>query len=127
MNNFNEFSTNDRYFYRHGGGTRYRGKEIDMTNQERIAQIEEDGIMAKGKKELLSHLEGRNVTQKQSIMAMCYDCMGYYADGKQDCVVTSCPLHPFMPYREGGARKLRVLGDEQKAILKANLHRAKDS
>ena len=98
-----------------------------MTNQERIAQIEEDGMLAKGKKELLSHLEGRNITQKQSIVAMCYDCMGYYADGKQDCGVTSCPLHPFMPYREGGARKLRVLGDEQKAILKANLHRTKDS
>jgi len=96
-------------------------------NSRRIADIEERGLQAQGKRELIAHLEGLAITMKKAILAKCYDCNGGYADGKVDCQSPRCPLHPFMPYREGGARKLRVLGDEQKAILKANLHRAKDS
>jgi hypothetical protein len=26
--------------------------------------------------------------------------MGYYADGKMDCIVKDCPLYPFMPYKD---------------------------
>jgi hypothetical protein len=34
------------------------------------------------------------------ILAKCYECTAGYADGKMDCGVESCPLHPLMPYRE---------------------------
>jgi hypothetical protein len=31
-----------------------------------------------------------------------------YTDGKTDCGNKSCPIYPFMPYREGGSQKLRA-------------------
>jgi hypothetical protein len=57
------------------------------------------GIKARGKGELLKHLTGGRLTQRQAIHAHCYECMGYYSDGKQDCLVPSCPMYEFMPYR----------------------------
>ena len=40
------------------------------------------------------------LTRKTAIEAKCWDCTGYYADGKIDCRVTKCPLYEFMPYKE---------------------------
>jgi flagellar biosynthesis/type III secretory pathway ATPase len=56
------------------------------------------GKESQGKRELIKHLAGQKITQKQAIMAKCYDCMGYYLDGKVDCEDTDCSLYPFMPY-----------------------------
>jgi hypothetical protein len=58
------------------------------------------GIKAKGKGELTKHLKGERLTHKQAIQAKCYNCMGYYADGKYSCGMPDCSLYPFMPYRE---------------------------
>jgi len=79
-----------------------------------------------GRKELIRHLKGESLTMKQSIKAKCYDCMGFMADGGNDCEVPECSLYPFMPYRSGGPRKavlkgghkigLNVPGDKQGAI-----------
>jgi hypothetical protein len=66
----------------------------------RLEQIENHGITAKGRQELIKHLKGQRLTFRQSILAKCYDCMGYYADGKMDCIVKDCPLYPFMPYKD---------------------------
>ncbi len=66
----------------------------------RIAEIRRMGINAKGRLELIRHLEGGKNTPASAIRAKCYECMGYYADGKKDCKVPTCPLYPFMPYRE---------------------------
>jgi len=94
----------------------------DMTTkQDRIAQIEERGMLAKGKKELVAHMEGRPQSKGQALLAKCYDCMGYYSDGKTDCCIISCPLYPYMPYKEGGARRTRTLTDEQREAVATRL------
>lgn len=55
--------------------------------------------VAQGKNELLKHFAGKPLTRSQAIKAKCYDCMGYYHDGKNDCSIKHCPLYPFMPFR----------------------------
>jgi hypothetical protein len=58
------------------------------------------GIKAKGRNELIKHLNGQRLTRKQAAYAKCYDCMCGYIDGKNDCRIPDCPLYPFMPYRD---------------------------
>jgi hypothetical protein len=64
-----------------------------------------NGILARGRNELKKHLNGGRLTFKQAILAKCYDCMGFYADGKADCAIPECPLYPVMPY---GSKKTSV-------------------
>lgn len=59
----------------------------------------EFGIMAKGRNELLLHELGKRLTFRQMCLAMCYDCMGGYTDGKYSCEIFDCPIFPKMPYR----------------------------
>lgn len=66
----------------------------------RLKDIRQHGKTARGQKELLKHLSGQKLTFKQAIYARCYDCMNYFSDGKNDCKIPSCPLYPFMPYKE---------------------------
>lgn len=89
---------------------------------------------AKGKEELLKHLmRGERLTEglttrltiRRAVIAKCYDCCGYYQDGKKDCEVPECPLHPFMPYREGGIVKLRTVTDEQRKEAGDRLRKAR--
>lgn len=68
-----------------------------------MLSIRKDGISARGRTELIKFHTGRRLTPMQSIRAKCYDCMGYYADGKRDCGQVDCPLHRFMPYALGVA------------------------
>lgn len=72
---------------------------MDMTDE-----IKKYGMAARGKQELIRHLNGEGLTRGQAILAKCYDCMGYYADGKKDCKVQRCPLYPFSHYRESRPR-----------------------
>ena len=65
---------------------------------ERIENIQRYGKTARGQKEILKHLSGQRLTLKQAVLAHCYDCLGFYADGKVDCNMPHCPLHPFMAY-----------------------------
>ena len=37
---------------------------------------------------------------ERAIQAKCYDCMGFYEDGLEDCKCPTCPLYPWMPYKE---------------------------
>ncbi|MDO9228369.1 MAG: hypothetical protein Q7U03_02270 [Syntrophales bacterium] len=67
--------------------------------EQQINEIEAHGLAAKGRKELIRHLEGKPLQRGQAIMGKCYDCMGYYSDGKLDCLIPACPLYSFMPYR----------------------------
>jgi hypothetical protein len=55
-----------------------------------------------GVKALSRHRAGQRLTQRQAILAKCADCMGGYTDGRQDCGIPDCPLHPFQPYRDRG-------------------------
>jgi len=65
---------------------------------ERIKNIRKYGKTARGKNELLKHLSGQRLTLKQAVLAKCYDCAGFYSDGKVDCKMPHCSLYPFMPY-----------------------------
>jgi len=60
--------------------------------------IKHEGKTAQGKKELIKHLEGGRLTLKQAIKSHCYDCCGYFFDGKVDCKLPDCSLYPFMAY-----------------------------
>jgi hypothetical protein len=62
------------------------------------SSIKKHGIVSAGQGPLLKHLNGKRLTQSQAIKAKCYDCMGYFADGRADCCMPDCPLHPFMVY-----------------------------
>ena len=39
-------------------------------------------------------------TRKQAGLAMCHECMGYWADGKVDCETVRCPQYYYQPYRK---------------------------
>jgi energy-coupling factor transporter ATP-binding protein EcfA2 len=71
----------------------------------RYEEVEKYGKSGSGKKELLKHLSGLPLIRSQAIKAACYQCMGYFLDGRIDCKITSCPLYPFMPYGTGAGKK----------------------
>ncbi len=83
-----------------------------------IEWIMKHGSTAQGKRELIAFLKGEVLTMKESILANCYQCTGFYTDSRKDCEVEQCPLHVFMPYRKGGAVKLRKVSEETKAKLR---------
>lgn len=77
-------------------------------NEDRIKDIRRYGKTARGQKELVKHLEGGRITLKQAVLAKCYDCAGFFADGKNDCSMPHCSLHSFMAYnrnREKGSKR----------------------
>ena len=69
-----------------------------MNNDERIKQIEQNGVLAQGRNQLIKHLRGGRLTVTNALKAHCYECLGYYADGKRECACSHCALYPFMPY-----------------------------
>jgi len=74
-----------------------------------IETIKKYGKSAQGRKELLKHLRGGKLSYKQAILAECYYCTCYYADGKNDCEMPECSLYPFMPYNPNKiTRKLKI-------------------
>jgi len=69
-------------------------------DDDKIKHIKQYGRQAKGKEALLRDLQGEQLNLEESILAMCYDCDGYYVQGTENCEISDCPLYPFMPYRE---------------------------
>jgi hypothetical protein len=69
-------------------------------NEKLISEIKRHGKTAKGKKELIKHLEGGRLTPKQAIQAKCFDCLCYMVDGRQDCKMSKCSLYPFFVYNK---------------------------
>lgn len=53
---------------------------------------------ASGRSEYIKYSKGERLTLSEAILAKCYDCMGCYQDGRNDCELKDCPLYPFMPY-----------------------------
>lgn len=70
-----------------------------------ISDINQHGKTARGKKEILKYLGGGRLTPKQAILAHCYGCMAYFADGKIDCKMPKCPLHPFMAFNKNRQKR----------------------
>jgi hypothetical protein len=85
-----------------------------------IFDIKQNGKTARGKKELLKHLEGGKITLRQAALAKCYDCMGYFADGKVDCKLPKCPLHSFMAFNtDKSKRTTRIITEDHKTKMRA--------
>jgi hypothetical protein len=80
-------------------------------------------MKARGGKELDRHIDGKRLTTKQMILAKCFECMGNYADGKEDCSLPECPLYPLMPY--GLTWKGRVKGKIPPGFVKHILQEIK--
>jgi len=79
---------------------RYLLQDLPSPNIEGDLGWKMNGIKARGSKELKKYFAGGRLTQRQMILAKCYECMGGYADGKVDCGIKDCPLYPLMPYRK---------------------------
>ena len=88
--------------------------------KQKISDILKYGKTAKGKKELLKHLDGGRLTPKQAILAKCYDCLCYMVDGRQDCKMPSCCLYPFMTFNtDKSKRTSRTMSEDHKTKLRA--------
>jgi hypothetical protein len=91
---------------------------------ERIKNIRRYGKTARGQKEILKHLSGERLTLKQAVLARCYDCAGFYANGKVDCKMPHCPLHPFMTYNQNRIKRTvqkTMPGDQVEKMRAARL------
>jgi len=52
-----------------------------------------------GQRDLINHLQGKRLTQRQAIKAHCYDCQGMGED--PICDNDECSLSPYSPYFKG--------------------------
>ena len=67
----------------------------------------------------MKHLEGGRLTLRQATLAKCYDCMGYFSDGKIDCKMPKCPLHDFMAFNADKIKlTTRTITEDHKAKMK---------
>lgn len=65
-----------------------------------IAMALKSGVTSAGKTNLVKHLRGERLTQRQAILAKYCDCMGYHVDGRLDCRMPHCSLFPFRQYKD---------------------------
>lgn len=74
----------------------------------KLEAIKARGRSFKGRTGYIKYLStGKPLTPQAAMAAMCYECMGYYADGGEDCAVIVCPIYPYNPYgaaKKGGAK-----------------------
>lgn len=73
----------------------------------RLADLVKNGKRFIGKKEYQEILEGKHTTPRKRILAMCYECMGWYEDGTDDCHQDTCPLYSMMPYNKKNKDKVK--------------------
>jgi hypothetical protein len=60
-----------------------------------------------GSKDLTKFIQtGVTLPKTTAIKAKCAACMANYADGRLDCHITDCPLHPYMPYKGKNGKKM---------------------
>lgn len=90
----------------------------------RYEEIEENGLATRDKKYLLRHLAGEKLTPMQTIYAKCYECMGYFIDGKEDCGIKSCPNYPHMRYNPHRTKRASNLTDEQRVAFGQRMKKA---
>jgi len=91
----------------------------------KIKDIDNYGLLAQGKNELLKFLGGDSITRKEAMLAKCYECMNGYIDGKNDCCIKTCPLYSKMPYATNKSHKKREMSDEDKKKLVERLSKGR--
>jgi hypothetical protein len=89
-------------------------------------KIDEHGVTSRGKTQMLRHLNGEKLTRNQSIAAKCFDCMGWYQDGRLDCRMPNCPLYPFRSYKEAVKPVLRSPAIRRDAVKPPKKEKATD-
>ena len=65
----------------------------------------------KGAKEFKMLSNGCKLTRKGAMLAKCYECMGYYKDGVEDCQMPTCPLYAYNPYGHGSDMAIKPKGN----------------
>jgi len=85
-----------------------------------LKQLENSGHF-RGRQEYIRFIKGEKLTQREAIIAHCYDCMGYYEGGTEDCESQLCPLRPFMPYASPGIKHKKLLSEATKKGLRDRL------
>ena len=92
-------------------------------------EIEKTGGRFRGKRELIAHLDGEELTPRQMVIAKCYDCMGHFTDGSTDCKVLDCPCYQLMPYRENKPerKRKRVMSEAQRQAVSERLTKAREN
>jgi hypothetical protein len=89
-----------------------------------MKNIEQYGLAVKGKREIVKHLYGERLTIREMAIAKCYDCMGYYSDGRgTDCEISTCSLYPIMPYRKQGEK---YVGKKMPPMTEAHKQKLRD-
>lgn len=78
--------------------TQHRSSLTDSERQRLLAQCD-DSPVSTGRTQYLRFLKGEKLTFREALLAKCAECCAFYADGRYDCEVFSCPLHIFMPYQ----------------------------
>jgi hypothetical protein len=64
----------------------------------RVKEVIEHGAFAIGQQQFIDLCYGDRLQTSDMIRAYCYDCMGFYEDGIEDCKNDKCPLYSKMPY-----------------------------
>jgi hypothetical protein len=82
-------------------------------------------MAGKGSTQLKEYREkGKKLTQRGAINAKCADCMGDYADGRDDCDMQKCPLYPWQPYgkvwKSRVSRKPEIIAENEAASILAS-------
>ena len=83
-----------------------------MTREEILKQARR-GAEDQGKRELVKFLESKPVSRKEAMLAFCYECQGYYRDGRITCENVNCPMYPFMPYSKNKEQGKRPKGNPE--------------
>jgi hypothetical protein len=72
---------------------------ITNTDAETFLKRVEGSKASRGVGLIKKYYSGLILTPRQAILANCAYCMGYYADGLNDCECPACPCYFYMPYR----------------------------
>lgn len=81
----------------------------DQKAQRKLAldQLAKFGKECQGKKEYTKFLQGEPINRNAAIKAKCYDCCGYFEDGRVDCQNHTCPLYSYFPYSSDKSQAVR--------------------
>ena len=92
-----------------------------MTIVNDMLQSAKSGRLKAGKSDLIKHLHGIRITQRQAIRAKCYDCNGM--GDQDDCDIETCSLYPFSPYRNDKGVAKVVSGSQKPRIASTSTPR----
>lgn len=77
-----------------------RNPKTDHSPSDELIKSVKSWPQSGGRQRYLAYLNGADIGRSAAMEAKCAECCGGYADGRNDCRVTTCPMYPWMPYRE---------------------------